>query len=266
MTTAFTTQNLQNVFAIPLRDPDWLKKLTIAGLLMLASYFIPILPLLILAGWVHQIMRQVILTGTIERLPEWNDLGRLLSEGVKIGGALFIYMAPFVLFTVFGYFIMLAPAFLGPIVDAARPPEQGFFITLMMGLMLLGTFVFIIGLFLAIAATAVLPAGIAHVAAQDDFGAAFRFREWWPIFRANWGGFVLIFVLLMGIGYILYFFLGVLMITIILCLVIPIFLSAALAYLVPVSSILYGQAYRDGVEKRGQALLPEAVQERPGTE
>ncbi len=46
----FSSSNLKNIFTYPFEDENWKKKLAIAGGLTLASFIIPIVPLLALAA------------------------------------------------------------------------------------------------------------------------------------------------------------------------------------------------------------------------
>ena len=43
---------------------------------------------------------------------------------------------------------------------------------------------------LSIPIALITPAAEMYVVEKDDFAAGFRFREWWPIFRANLSGFI----------------------------------------------------------------------------
>ena len=42
---------------------------------------------------------------------------------------------------------------------------------------------------------AIIPAAEMHAMDKSEFAAGFRIREWWPIFRANLGGFIAAFAI-----------------------------------------------------------------------
>ena len=72
---------------------------------------------------------------------------------------------------------------------------------------------------------------ICHVSVTEEFSAAFRFGEWWRILRSNIGEFLLAFVFMMGLSIGISALYQALMMTIILCCILPVVLSAASAYL-----------------------------------
>ena len=85
--------------------------------------------------------------------------------------------------------------------------------------------------------------------ATDDFGAAFRLKEWWTIFKANVGGFMLAYLLVFAVSMVLNSILGFLYCTIILCCIVPFLTAPVTLYTVIISGALFGEAYREGVEK-----------------
>jgi hypothetical protein len=93
--------------------------------------------------------------------------------------------------------------------------------------------------------------------AEDKFGAAFRVREWWPIFRANIGGYIITYVLLLGITLLLTYGMQLLYFSIVLCCTIPIFISLVSVYLGAVTGALFGQAYRVGKRNVVMGLIPD---------
>src|SRR6185503_7118827 len=94
MTTSFTTDNLQTLAKFPFTDPQWKNKFLIGGLLTLAGYAFPLLPLLFVYGYCAQIMRRIIVEKGEPYLPEWQDWGKFLLDGLKLGGVGLIYILP----------------------------------------------------------------------------------------------------------------------------------------------------------------------------
>ena len=93
----------------------------------------------------------------------------------------------------------------------------------------------------------VTPVAMMHTVAKDDFSAAFRVREWWPILRANLTGFLLSYVIVMGVWFAMTFVVQFLYLTIVLCCLVPFAFSVLIAYVLLVSNALFALAYRDGV-------------------
>jgi hypothetical protein len=66
-------------FTYPFQDQDWIKKIGIAGLLMI----IPIIGQIIVLGWALEIVRRVIQRNPTP-LPEWSDFGRYFMDGLML--------------------------------------------------------------------------------------------------------------------------------------------------------------------------------------
>lgn len=76
-------------FSYVFRDPAWVKKVLIAGLLVL----IPIIGWAMILGYGLQIIRNVY-QGSDPVLPEWTDFGNLLVSGIVAWVGLFIWLLP----------------------------------------------------------------------------------------------------------------------------------------------------------------------------
>jgi hypothetical protein len=111
MTTSFLNDRTQFILAYPFRDPHWVKKLGTGILVLLASFIIPVLPYLVLYGYIGRIVRNSA-AGEEDTLPEWTDLGGLMSEGLRVFGALFVYALPMFVFMLAGWLVMMMAAFL----------------------------------------------------------------------------------------------------------------------------------------------------------
>jgi hypothetical protein len=94
-----------------------------------------------------------------------------------------------------------------------------------------------------------LPAAEVHVTDKVEFAAAFRVREWWAIFRANWGGFLLALAIAYGINLALTLIVQLAMITIVLICVLPIILPGIMMYMSLVMYVAFAQAYKEGRER-----------------
>ena len=93
-----------------------------------------------------------------------------------------------------------------------------------------------------------LPAAMVHVTVKRSFAAIFKISDWWKIFRANIGGFIIATLLVWVVALVMQFLTQILISTFVLCLfglIVPILLTPYLAVL---SAYLFGQAYREGIE------------------
>ena len=113
------------------------------------------------------------------------------------------------------------------------------------------------GMILALAVGVILPVAIAHMIATNEFAAAFRVREWWAIFRANWTGYLIAYVLILGFWMVLSFAMQILYFTIIFCCLVPFVMIFVVMYVMVIGSVLFAQTYRTGSEKLAtQTIVP----------
>ena len=107
-----------------------------------------------------------------------------------------------------------------------------------------------LGFFLAIVTLVVLPPALGNLLAKGDFGAAFRFKEWWPVFKANLSGYILAVALGLGVFYLLYTLAFLLYATLVLACLLPF----AFAFMLFIGGIvifsLYAIAYRDSLRNQ----------------
>ncbi|MCD4672344.1 MAG: DUF4013 domain-containing protein [Anaerolineaceae bacterium] len=246
----FTSTNLKKYFSYPFEDKNWQGKLAIAGGLMLACFIIPVLPLLALYGYMMRIIKQVVEGDGQPTLPEWDDWGDLMMSGLKLMGEMFIFALPLLVLWIAGYGAMFFPAMLSGL--AAESGDMGseslwLVVTLLSaggGYIMFGLVVFL-SLLLGFTQSVVM----CHVAVTGQFSAAFRFGEWWRILRSNFGEFLLAYVFILGLSVGVSVVYQILMMTIVLCCILPIVLSAASIYLMLFTMPLLGQVYRAALEK-----------------
>lgn len=239
MSSTFTSENLQKTFKFPFKDEKWKSKFLVGGLLVFAS--ILVFPAFFVAGYVHEIMRRIIVDKSEPSLPEWDDMGTYFKNGFKVWSVNLIFSSPAILLMVpyFVYFLSL-PFLMDASGEINTISAMGFPITL--GLLMLGSLLSMVLSFFSITA-------IGHMAAKGEFSAAFRIREWWPIFRENFGGFFLAFIIIMGASWLAMFVFQILMITIIFCFIFPFAIAAFYVYFGAIAGAFFAQAYNEGVEK-----------------
>jgi hypothetical protein len=94
---------------------------------------------------------------------------------------------------------------------------------------------------------------ITHVAVTGDFRAAFRFKEWWPILKRNFGGFLLSALVIYGVSTVLGIAAQILMMTVILCVLMPFVMAAVGAYTYIAGAALFAQAYAAAADSLANA-------------
>jgi hypothetical protein len=253
-TQSFTSTDLQTLLTYPFQGTDWKNKFLIGSLITIAGFVIPLIPIVILYGYTMQIMRHIIVEQGEPVLPEWNDWGKLLLDGLKLLGVVLVYMLPLMLLFFVGFAFLFLPLGLGaPLIGGIEEgggETAGPILTLLIVITVLGAVV-IFGLLtiISIALGVVMPAVIGHVVATDEFGAAFRVREWWSIFRTNLAGFLIAYAVIIGLSIALNIGFTVISFTVILVCLLPIIIGPITMYIMAIYGAVFGQAYRDGVQK-----------------
>ena len=247
MKQSFTLENLQALLFFPFKGPGGNKKLAIGSLITFASFIIPILPSLFLLGYAGLIMRQIIIEKKEPQMPEWQNWNEMLALGAKLFGVSFIYSFPIIIVMILGYLAMMLPVFMTGFSESGELPP-GFESVMLIG-MFGGMAAFGISMLLSLLLWAILPPALSHTAAKGSFSAGFRVREWWNIFRANIGGFIVAMILAGGIYMLLIVAMQIIYMTIILCFLLPFLFSFVTAYLTIIIFTLFAQAYSEGVAK-----------------
>jgi hypothetical protein len=180
-------------------DPEWIKKMLIGGLFALLS------PLIVgaffVAGYWARLVKRVA-AGEARPLPDWDDLGGIFGDGVRIVGLYFIY-------TLGAGLIVGIPAGVGCLAlislgaAAGRSEDAGGAVAALGGLGFTGIYAFFLLLMLTLALY--LPAAFVRVVIKDDFGAGFAFRETFQFIKANLGNYALSLVLHLLAGFVAQF-------------------------------------------------------------
>mgnify|MGYP000145831910 CR=1 FL=1 len=243
-----TTADLKAIFAFPFKDEAWKQKLLIGSVVTFAGFVIPVVPWIFLLGYVARVMRQVITEKKLPVLPEWDAWDDMVRDGVRLLGVSAVYLSPILLLMLVGWAMMFVPSFVIPFIGMESEEAIPFAI---FGSMI-GTFggmaLFGIGMIVAFAISAFIPVALSHAVAENNFKAAFRFKDWWAIFHANWGGFLIAYVLVMGVWMLAMFAMQVLYMTVILCCLLPFLLAPFGFYGALLTNTLFAQAYVEGQE------------------
>jgi len=246
---SFTYSDLQDLFTFPFRDPAWKNKLFIGSLIALAGFVLLFIPWIFLYGYTARIMRRIIVENGEPYLPEWDDWNRLFTDGLRLWCAILVIVSPFILLMLVGYGFMVIPQLVFGIVESSNQSASSSWALLP----IIGMVVFWIFLGISMVGSVILgvmmPASSGYLIAKNQFTAAFRINEWWPIFRANLGGFIMAYIILMGASFLVNFAFQILYFTIIFCCLMPFAMSAFTMYFTTIWGTLMAQTYRTGVNK-----------------
>jgi hypothetical protein len=240
--------DLNHLLTFPIKEADARKHFLTGALVYLAAFIIPLIPIIFVTGYMMRIMRQV-LGGEQPHMVAWDDWSGMFEDGVKLFGIRLVFLIPVFLFLC----PLMGLSFGMPFIleNADRYPN---WIALIFPL-LMGLF-FLIFIPFSIVLGVILPVAEVHVADKGEFAAGFRIREWWPVFRANLGG----FLLALGITYAITFGLGLIvqfaMFTLVLACLLPFILPALGMYTMLVMYPVFAQAYKEGRDRLAAGPVP----------
>lgn len=255
MSSTASLEGVKKAVFFPFKSKNWGTKWLIGSALTLANFILPLVPMIPLYGYAAQIAKRVLQNDEDPDLPDWSDWGLFFSDGIKVFGASVIFGLPGALTMLIGYAVMLLGNFsfmFDPSFYSTNEPSPEYFIGSMGG-MFVGMLMIFIGVIVAAAGSFLAFPALGHLLAKGEFGAAFRFQEWWPVFKANLSGYILAMLILYGVSmglvwvaYLFYF-------TIILCFLMPLALCVAMFLTSAIHFSLLAVAYRDGVHKLAEA-------------
>ena len=237
--------NLQETLLFPVRDAEARKQFLITCLVMLASFFIPLLPLFIIMGYSIKIMRQIIDGRKSPSMPEWqgSDWAETFLDGAKLYGVQIVLMLPLFLLMGCGMLSMIGSSmFLSLLAEESTrsfAPVGGVFL-------FIGIAFFMLFSLLSLPYSVIISAVGPHVATKRSFMAGFEFKEWWPIFRKAIGQFILSYILTYAVSFVFVFIMQIAMITLVLMCIVPFIMIPYSVYLTLMTNTLYAQAYLAG--------------------
>jgi hypothetical protein len=215
--------NIGKAFTFAFEDKDWLKKIGIAGLVML----IPLIGQITVGGWALEVMRRVI-TRESEVLPDWGAFGDYLVKGLKMFVIGLVYALPIILLSICANL---------PVMFLQNSNDD----TVASAISLLATCIGCLSALYGIALWFLIPAAFANFVVTDQLGAAFRFSEVFGLVRAAPAAYLLALIgafvasIVASLGLILCF--------------IGVIFTAAWAY--TIQGHLWGQAYNEAIAKKG---------------
>lgn len=245
MSDMMTMTALKEIFRFPLKQEARHSFVTGAALTA-ANFFVPLVPALFVSGYTLQVMRQAI-EGDELRLPAWSDWGKLAIDGLRATVVGLVYMLPGIVVFYGGLGLYVIGSFFPIIAAASSKNEQAIALAVLiflgsMGMMFISLF---LGMMLFMVGLVPLPAALTHFVAHDKVSAAFRVRELWALLRVNRMGYLIAWVVTVGLVAVLYFLILLAYYSVILCCLVP-FVAAPLGFYVSlVSAAVFGQTYRE---------------------
>jgi hypothetical protein len=173
-------------FTFVTEDPEWVKKILIGGLFAIACLLLVGVPFVL--GYFSRTLRNVV-AGEPRPMPEWEDLGGLFSEGLRLTAVYLLYTLGIVaVLAAFGCVLALPLTLLSG--SGARPSEA---LGLLGGLGIVALYGVLMLVSLALAVY--LPAALARSALRGTVADGFAWREVLGFIRANLGNYLLTLVI-----------------------------------------------------------------------
>jgi len=239
--------NLQEILLYPVRDAEARKQFLFACLVALAGFIIPFIPMIFLMGYSAKIMRQIVRDRTKPSMPDWqtSDWSEMFMEGLRLYGAQIVYMLPVIIVMGFAFVSMMG----GSIATSISLNDNNqTFAPIGISVFILGMLFIILFSVLALPYAIVVSTVVPHVAVTGSFESAFRFKEWWNIFRKALGQFLLAHVITMVVSWVLMIITQFAMLTIVLLCIVPFLIVPYTAYNILLKNALIAQAYASGLE------------------
>jgi hypothetical protein len=193
--------NIERSFKFVFQEKNWLAKVVVGGLMILFSFLI--IPLLIYLGYLIEVTKRVIKSEE-QLLPDWDNIGRKISNGFKFLVVIIVYLIPLFLL------LALSAPFFKSDFNGFRGREIVAMLYLgdLSWLFLLSAFVYLILLYLA------FPFIVGKYAENESLNDAFAISDISKMLRENFGDAVIVFLLtvfvqiLASLG-VVFFFIGV---------------------------------------------------------
>jgi hypothetical protein len=173
-------------FSFVTEDPEWVKKILIGGAFTLACGLLVGVPFVL--GYFSRTLRNVV-AGEPRPMPEWDDLGGLFSEGLRLTAVYLLYtLAILAVMAALGCVVMLpvmALAGHGSDPSGAISALGGLGIVALWGLVMVAS----------LALAVYLPAALARSSLRGTVQDGFAWREIFAFITANLGNYLLALVI-----------------------------------------------------------------------
>ena len=182
-------------FTFVSEDPDWPKKVLIGGAFALACAILVGLPFVF--GYFSRTLRNVA-SGTSPALPEWDDLGGIFEEGLRLTAVYVVYtLGVLVVLGVFGA-ALLVPMF---VASGSGKASDALAAVSALGLVALYGIIMLVSLAMAL----YLPAALARAALRGSFADGFAVRQNFAFITANLANYALALVSYLVAGFVAQF-------------------------------------------------------------
>jgi Protein of unknown function (DUF4013) len=179
------TVDFGRAFTCVTEDPDWIKKVLIGGAFTLLSSLLVGVPFVL--GYFGRTLRNVV-AGASRPLPEWDDLGGIFSEGLRLAAVYLVYVLGVgVVFGGLGCLLVTPAMLLGGARSAEFDPSRA--VGAIGGLAMVALY----GLFMlaSLAMAVYLPAAIARASLRGAVREGFEWRAIVEFIKANLGNYLL---------------------------------------------------------------------------
>jgi hypothetical protein len=173
-------------FTFVTEDPEWVKKILIGGVFTLACALLVGVPFVL--GYFSRTLRNVV-TGEPRPMPEWDDLGGIFNEGLRLTAVYLLYMLAIVAALLSLGCVVMLPAL---VLSGGRHHASEVFgvlgglgIVAGYGLIMVGS----------LALAVYLPAAFARSALRGTVADGFAWREILGFIRANLGNYLISLVI-----------------------------------------------------------------------
>jgi hypothetical protein len=180
--------DFNKVFSYQFEDKQWISKLGIGAVISI----VPILNFA-LSGYIVGIIRNV-MNGSTELLPNWDDLGKKLSDGLILFGAGVVYALPLIII-----FLPIGIIAVASLLSGNNNLQDIGHIIAGVGSVLLYCLLCLI-LIYALALSVIYPAILVIFAREGTFSSCFKFREVFDLVSRNASPFFIAWILSFGAG------------------------------------------------------------------
>lgn len=194
-------------------------------------------------------MKRIIVEGGEPFLPEWDDWGKLFSDGLKLLIPGFFFGLPgvlLILLSIGGSFLSIVSLGNSEFIHNFLEPLESLLPLFPIFGMVFFLLCFGSGMILAFVLGFLQAPAICHVVASDQISGAFRIMEWVKILKQNFIGFLLANLILYLISMVISLITQVLSMTIILIVLLPILGAFVGVYSACIYYVLLARAYVTG--------------------
>ena len=173
-------------FTFVTEDPEWVKKILIGGVFTLACALLVGLPFVL--GFFSRTLRNVV-AGETRPMPDWDDLGGIFNEGLRLTAVYLLYTLTFVAaLAALGCVVMLPVLALS---GSGRHPSDAFGVLGGLGIVA-GYGLLMVG---SLALAVYLPAALARSALRGTVADGFAWQEILGFIKANLANYLISLVI-----------------------------------------------------------------------